>query len=147
MKNHVYLCLSVALAWSLSLASAASAPPAEDLLDEPPPQPHPTEQVGEAALASTAPIALIEPLQSICYCESGLNHFMPDGVTVKRNPANPDVVGICQVSLRWHSARATQMGLDLLTEAGNIEYSTWLYLNSGENQWAASRHCWDTLQT
>lgn len=80
-------------------------------------------------------------LVPIAICESGINQYNDKG-EVLRNPTNPHVVGIFQISTYWHSEEAKALGYDLLTPKGNIAFALWLFHKEGTKPWNASKLCW-----
>ena len=114
-----------------------------------------TQPIQTATTTETLPepapepkIELLAPLKPICGCESRgskyaePNHYEADGVTVLRGRVNPRDIGMCQINLDYHEARATSMGLDVFTEEDNIKYANWLYTTQGSTPWNWSKHCW-----
>lgn len=74
-------------------------------------------------------------------CESGLRQFDKNG-NVLRGVVNPLDTGIAQINLKYHGARAEELGYDLFTEDGNIAFAKLLYKEQGTKPWHWSRHCW-----
>lgn len=97
----------------------------------------------------TKPKVTLRPaLVPICACESGggktgtPRQFDENG-EVLRGKVNHLDVGMCQVNLKYHQKTAERMGLDLLTEEGNITYANFLYDTQGTRPWTWSRPCWE----
>jgi hypothetical protein len=87
-------------------------------------------------------------LQRICGCESVGNpnkepqQFHPDG-TVIRGVINNLDIGMCQINLKYHGARAEELGIDLFTREGNLTYANMLYTTQGSTPWNWSKSCWN----
>ncbi len=87
-------------------------------------------------------------LTRICSCESNgvpnkkPRHFDADGNVLRGKINNLDI-GMCQINLHYHGARADKLGIDLFTEAGNIEYANMLYVEQGTQPWSWSKSCWE----
>ena len=82
-------------------------------------------------------------MQDIAYCESRNRQFNPDG-TVFRGKVNHDDVGVMQVNTNYHLDKATDLGLDLFTTEGNMEYARHLFEKEGTTPWLSSSKCWST---
>lgn len=80
-------------------------------------------------------------MQDIAYCESRDRQFNPDG-TVFRGKVNSDDVGVMQVNTDYHLDRATDLGMDLFTTEGNMEYARHLFEKEGTTPWDSSSKCW-----
>lgn len=96
----------------------------------------------ETAVKPTLNPALVP----ICTCESGrgIGHpvqFNADG-SVRRGLVNPQDVGMCQINEHYHLKASQSLGMDIYTEAGNIEYANWLYEREGTTPWNWSKSCW-----
>jgi hypothetical protein len=79
-------------------------------------------------------------MYEIAKCESGGVHKI-DGEVIRGYIDNDDI-GKYQINLRYHDARATEMGLDVFTESDNEEYASYLYDTQGTQPWNASKPCW-----
>jgi hypothetical protein len=79
-------------------------------------------------------------LSKIAQCESGMRQFNSDG-TVLLGRVNPMDVGILQINLQYHGQRAQELGIDLYTLEGNIEYGFLLYQEQGATPWKWSNPC------
>lgn len=73
---------------------------------------------------------------AIALCESHL-------VQNVRGVVNPKDVGLFQINEKYHLAQARKMGIDIYSEAGNIEYAMWLLKKEGTQPWSASKSCWN----
>lgn len=92
-------------------------------------------------------ITLLPALEPICTCESGQGtgkpqHYDVHTGEVLRGQINPDDIGMCQINLFYHEAKAKRMNIDIFSKAGNIEYANQLYEAQGSQPWAWSQHCW-----
>lgn len=147
----------VLIGFALLSALAVFAP--RVLTDDTPSKNAKSAQV-EATSSSAQIIKEIEPLKlkqispllnpalaDVCSCESngkrGLKprQFEKDGSVVTGKINHLDK-GACQINLHYHEKTATKMGLDLLTENGNITYANYLYKTQGLQPWSASSACW-----
>lgn len=80
-------------------------------------------------------------LHAIGFCESGNRQFHEDGTVVKGKVNNQDI-GKYQINLKYHGAKAQELGFDLYTEQGNTDYALWLYEQEGSHPWNWSKPCW-----
>lgn len=83
-------------------------------------------------------------LADIAWCESRFRHVGDNG-TVLRGLVDRDDIGIMQINTRYHLEDAEELGLDLFSLHGNLEYARYLYEKQGTEPWKASQTCWDTL--
>ena len=94
-------------------------------------------------------VKLRQELIPVCACESTgkvtgtPRQFNKDG-TVVTGKINKLDKGMCQINLHYHESTAKKMGLDLLTEQGNIQYANHLFQTQGYAPWKASSACWGT---
>lgn len=79
-------------------------------------------------------------LAEIARCESGFIQFK-DGQVIRGN-VNPRDIGIMQINLDAHGKRAKDLGFDLYSTIGNLEYAKLLYQESGSAPWVYSQKCW-----
>jgi len=97
--------------------------------------------------ASGEPILRAE-LVPICACESsyeGTKYGKPrqfEHGSVLRGYITPEDIGMCQINLTYHGTEATQLGLDVFTEEGNIMFANYLYEREGDDPWFRSERCW-----
>lgn len=87
-------------------------------------------------------------LNRIADCESGngkagtATHYDKNGQVLLRGNTNKTVdVGKYQVNSVWFK-KATELGYDITTEAGNKAMAEWIYLNRGTGDWYSSESCW-----
>lgn len=79
----------------------------------------------------------------VARCESGFRHFNSDGSVLKGNVNRADI-GVMQINEMYHGDRAKELGIDIYTRQGNLEYAMYLYRNEGLRPWSASRFCWSS---
>ncbi len=77
----------------------------------------------------------------VAFCESTLRQFDKDG-KVLRGLHNPDDVGLFQINEHFHLAKSQELGYDIYTTEGNIDYAMWLIKNEGIYHWKWSQPCW-----
>lgn len=77
----------------------------------------------------------------IARCESHFRHTLADG-TVLRGKVDSADTGVMQINMRYHSAKAEELGLDLTDMYDNMAYARDLYLRQGTKPWSASSACW-----
>lgn len=80
-------------------------------------------------------------LADIAWCESRMRHVGKDG-EIFRGVVNNKDIGVMQINTRFHEATATDMGIDLYSLEGNLEYASYLYEKQGTKPWNASKPCW-----
>jgi hypothetical protein len=153
---------------TIELAGAHTAPPTNTPTPTPRPTPKPTPTLpvgGPKPTISTYPtpkpsadynepiytqsaVQLRKELWPICSCETsyigtkyGIARHFENGHVI-RGYNSPEDIGMCQISLTWHGARAEQLGYDLFDEADNIRYANYLYSVEGSTPWFRSEFCW-----
>lgn len=52
--------------------------------------------------------------------------------------------GLFQIN-KAHIKEAKNMGLDIMTEAGNTAFAIYLYQQNGTRDWNSSKSCWQKL--
>lgn len=99
----------------------------------------------EERLSESVPAVVVEEkptlrpeLIKICECESGGRQFEADGSVRTSHTADS---GLCQIN-EIHEKEASRLGMDIMTEAGNIKFANHLFDREGYAPWEASRHCW-----
>ncbi len=80
-------------------------------------------------------------MERVAFCESTHTQFISEGV-VHRGVVNTKDVGIFQINERYHLKDSKNMGIDIYTIEGNMEYARHLYETQGLQPWSASRPCW-----
>lgn len=79
-----------------------------------------------------------EEFLAIAKCESGIRQFNNDGSVLISKTSD---VGIMQIN-QVHWERAEELGIDIYTVDGNIEYAKLLKEQNGTDDWFMSEHCW-----
>ncbi len=98
-------------------------------------------------------IQIISPLHSpvldrIANCESGNGRkgsaaqFRNGQVILHANKNGTTDIGKYQINMQVWGKKATKLGFNLATEAGNTKMAEWIYLNYGTGSWKYSRKCW-----
>ncbi len=82
-------------------------------------------------------------LIDIARCESTFAQYDKDGQVI-RGKANPSDVGVMQINEKFHAEKAKELGYDLYTIEGNVNYAKYLYQNEGAAPWKSSSKCWGT---
>lgn len=77
----------------------------------------------------------------VARCESGFRQFYSGGGVLIN--AESDAVGVFQLLDGWHADTAADMGMDIYTVEGNVEYAKELYEVDGLKPWSPSSLCWD----
>lgn len=95
-------------------------------------------KVGESSLDEFPPI-----MREVARCESNSRQFHENGEVVRGHYDNQDI-GLFQISLRYHKERTEELGIDVFTKEGNIEYAKMLYEEQGTTPWNASKECWSS---
>lgn len=80
-------------------------------------------------------------MAKVAYCESTHTQFSAPGV-VHRGVANNKDVGIFQINEKYHLKRSKDLGIDIYSIEGNMEYARILYEEQGLQPWSASKPCW-----
>jgi hypothetical protein len=80
-------------------------------------------------------------LAEIAFCESSFKHYDQEGEVVRGKVDSRDV-GLMQINERYHLEKATELGFDIYSIAGNLAYAEWLYERQGTAPWKASSPCW-----
>ncbi|MGM0482779.1 MAG: hypothetical protein ACQEP6_02860 [Patescibacteria group bacterium] len=78
---------------------------------------------------------------NVAQCESNFRHFNESGSVLKGNINSSDI-GVMQINETYHGKKAEELGIDIYTKEGNMEYAMYLYENEGLTPWSASEHCW-----
>ena len=80
-------------------------------------------------------------LAEISKCESSFRQYDKEG-KVLTGIVNNDDIGIMQINTFYHGETAENLGLDIYTLKGNLEYAKVLYGRSGDKPWVHSSPCW-----
>ena len=51
-------------------------------------------------------------------------------------------LGLMQINEKYHAQKASELGFDLKSPEGNMQYAKWLYNKEGGQPWIASSSCW-----
>lgn len=78
----------------------------------------------------------------IAGCESQYRQFNSDG-SVLRGEVNNEDIGVFQINEHYHLKESEDLGYDIYTTAGNIEFAEYLYRKEGLAPWGWSSPCWD----
>ncbi|MFP4616657.1 MAG: hypothetical protein ACLFNR_00650 [Candidatus Paceibacterota bacterium] len=87
----------------------------------------------------------VPAMVDVARCESHFRHFDKDG-SVLKGTMNGSDVGVMQINKEYHGQKATELGLDIYSVEGNLEYARYLYEEQGLAPWMASEHCWNSNQ-
>lgn len=85
---------------------------------------------------------------AIAFCESTYRQYddsrqAEDGTpVVLRGVHNPADVGLFQINETYHLEKSKELGFDIYTTEGNIDYALWLLENQGPTPWNWSKPCW-----
>lgn len=78
----------------------------------------------------------------IARCESEFKHYHTDG-TVRKNMQGSSATGVMQIMASIHRRVAANLGFDIDTPEGNMQYARYLYEKNGTWPWFASKYCWN----
>lgn len=84
-------------------------------------------------------------LIEIAKCESHIRHYNDNG-SVLRGRVNNGDIGIMQINKYYHEDDAKDLGMDIYTIDGNLEYAKYLFEKSGDAPWIHSSKCWKNSQ-
>jgi hypothetical protein len=119
--------------------AAAQEAPLEEISNEP----H-TAQTLRDLIASKAEEAGVDRglALRIAFCESTYRQFAKDGQPL-RGIHNPDDVGLFQINEHYHLEKSRELGFDISTTEGNIDYAVWMLERQGPGPWVWSKPCWN----
>ncbi|XKT74292.1 MAG: hypothetical protein ACJKTH_02975 [Patescibacteria group bacterium UBA2163] len=80
-------------------------------------------------------------LTQIAHCESSMRHLGKDG-EILRGIVDSDDIGVMQINTRYHQETADELGINIYSLQGNLEYARYLYDTQGVQPWSASMPCW-----
>jgi len=80
-------------------------------------------------------------LVDIARCESTFRQFDADGRVIRGKVNNGDV-GVMQINEKYNGDKANELGYDIYTVEGNLEFARYLYDKYGTNPWSSSAKCW-----
>ncbi|MCC6290946.1 transglycosylase SLT domain-containing protein [Candidatus Nomurabacteria bacterium] len=83
----------------------------------------------------------------IAFCESTMRQFDKSSGKPLRGVHNPNDVGLFQINEDYHANRSQNMGHDIYSTEGNIDYALYLLKKEGSRPWNASRPCWGNTTT
>ncbi|MDE2079297.1 MAG: hypothetical protein KGI73_02815, partial [Patescibacteria group bacterium] len=83
-------------------------------------------------------------MADIAWCESRDRQWNLDGTTF-HGAVNHDDIGIMQINTAYHGTEAKQLGYDLYSLSGNMEFAKYLYAHEGTQPWSSSEACWGKL--
>lgn len=78
---------------------------------------------------------------SIAFCESTYRQYDDNGSAL-RGKENSQDVGLFQINEKYHLKKSQELGFDIYTTNGNIDYAMWLLKNEGSKHWNWSKPCW-----
>ena len=81
-------------------------------------------------------------LAEISKCESSFRHIGSNGEII-RGKVNKGDIGVMQINTYYHEKQADNLGIDLTTLRGNLEYAKQLYEKEGTAPWQSSSKCWN----
>lgn len=84
----------------------------------------------------------IPVMVQIARCESQFRHTLKDG-SVLRGTVDPRDTGVMQINTGYHGERAQELGINIFSFEGNMEYARYLYEKQGVQPWSASAPCWE----
>lgn len=80
-------------------------------------------------------------LAEIARCESSFRQFDKDGLPL-RGKVNKGDIGVMQINRYYHEDDANELGIDIYTLDGNLEFAKRLYGKYGNKPWSSSSKCW-----
>ena len=80
--------------------------------------------------------------QAIAFCESTYRQYASNG-QVLRGIENSKDVGLFQINEKYHLDKSREMGYDIYSLEGNIDYAMELLKKDGSRHWSASKPCWN----
>lgn len=81
-------------------------------------------------------------LVAVAWCESRFRQIDEDG-NLHRGQVNQNDIGVMQINIVYHLEKALELGIDLYTLEGNMEYAKYLFEQQGLQPWSASKPCWE----
>lgn len=80
-------------------------------------------------------------IKSIAEAESGFNQYDKNGKII-RGQLNQHDIGIFQINEIYHLKKSKELGMDIYTPEGNIDYAIFLYSKNGTKDWSWSAKIW-----
>jgi hypothetical protein len=84
----------------------------------------------------------VQVAQSIAYCESTNRQYDSNTGQALRGNQNALDVGLFQINEKYHLRKSQELGFDIYTTEGNIDYAMWLLKTQGSGPWIWSKPCW-----
>ena len=81
------------------------------------------------------------PMLRVAYCESGLRHFYLNSNAVVRSHTND--FGVFQINYPTWGKTAQNMGIDIMSPSGNIQFARYILDKQGISAWNSSMGCWN----
>jgi hypothetical protein len=81
-------------------------------------------------------------LAEVARCESTFRQMDQKTGEALRGKVNKSDIGLMQVNEYYHGEKASELGFDLETVNGNLDYAKYLYDKEGTTPWNASKKCW-----
>ncbi len=97
-----------------------------------------TLSIREAVIAE---FGTSSPMVDVARCESTFRQFNSDG-DILRGIVNSKDVGVFQINEKFHLEKSKEMGYDIYSIDGNIQYARYLYDHQGLKPWKWSKDCW-----
>lgn len=128
----MHLTASIALALSVALGSStpAKTPAPVPLVQAQTVREHVVEYFSDAPVMVT-----------IARCESHFRQYDRNGGVFRGVQNNKDV-GVMQINEYYHLETSKELGIDIYTTEGNLEYARYLYEREGTTPWLSSSPCW-----
>lgn len=83
------------------------------------------------------------PMVDVVRCESQYRQFDSDGTVLRGRVDNEDI-GAAQINEHYQGKQAKDLGYDIYTLSGNLDYAKYLYSKEGLAPWMASEPCWNS---
>ncbi len=97
-----------------------------------------TDMIAEKAHTNGVDVSLA---QKIAFCESTNRQFDENGEPL-RGIHNAQDIGLFQINEKYHLDKSLELGYDIYTTEGNIDYAMWLLSKEGSRHWNWSKKCW-----
>lgn len=100
------------------------------------------EEVQTPAEITKEYFADIPIMIDVAWCESTLRHTDSNG-NILRGVVNKGDVGVMQINEYYHLEDSQELGIDIYSIEGNLEYARHLYEKQGLKPWNSSKKCWN----
>lgn len=128
---------------SALLALTDPTPVSAQVLSEDSKEPHEAQTLRDLIADKATEAGVDKGLAlKIAFCESTYRQFDNDGKPL-RGVHNKDDVGVFQINEKFHLAKSQELGYDIYSTEGNIDYAVWVLKHQGSKAWVWSRPCWD----